>query len=105
MKEPASGTSLEIGPELVGALYERHVARVLVVRLADDPGQSMRRAEGMGRREAIESDDAHAALCKVKERGASHRPEAENDDVGSVTHGEGHCAIRHDQSIPASAAT
>src|SRR3712207_7722484 len=39
---------------------ERHVERVLVVRLADDPASAVRRPERVRRRVAVERHDARA---------------------------------------------
>src|SRR4029450_9817617 len=46
---------LELSPQLVGALDQRDVARILEVRLADDPGLAVRGPERVRWREAIEA--------------------------------------------------
>src|SRR5690242_12458830 len=87
MEQPAYRAALEFGPELIRTLHERYISRVLVVGLADDSRQPMRRSQRMRRRESIEPDDAHTALRQVIERGAAHRSKSDDDDIGGVRHG------------------
>ena len=91
MKESLGGAALEIGPELIGPLNEWHVMRMLVVRLANDSRQAVGGSQGVRRRKAIEARDANAALRQMVQRSTSHRSEADDHDVGSVSHGVGHC--------------
>src|SRR5690348_14501800 len=86
MKQSMRGATLEIGPELVGALDQRDVMWMLVVRLADDSRQPVGRSQVMGWSEAIEARDANAALCQVIQRGAPHRPKADDDYIGGMSH-------------------
>ena len=64
---------------------------MLVVRLANDARQAMRRAEGMGRCEAIEARGANTSMREMVQGRAPHRSEAHDNDVGSVSHSAGQC--------------
>src|SRR6185503_19062247 len=69
-QEPPAGFLLELSPALVGAAEQRNVAGMLEVGLADDPAASMRGAERVGRREAVEAEHAPAAAGELPGRGA-----------------------------------
>ena len=76
-----AGLGLELAPQLVRAQHERHVARVLEVRLADDPRNAVRGAELVRHVEALETEDALPAPREVVERSAPHAADPDDDDV------------------------
>ena len=80
-------------PELIGALHDRDVGRIFVIGLADDAGLSVRGAEGVGRREAIEADHAAAAAGQMVGRGAPHGAEADNCHVVGCGHLDLLCVV------------
>ncbi len=82
-----AGVGLELPPELVRAEDERHVARVLEVRLADDPGEPVRRAALVRNLEALEPEHALPAAGEVVERRAPHAADSDDDDVVALAHG------------------
>jgi hypothetical protein len=84
--ERGAGLALERGPALICALHQRHVARILEVRLADDAALPVRRAEIVRRVEAVETEHALAARGELGERGAPHRAEPQDDRVERAAH-------------------
>src|SRR5712691_21994 len=80
-QEPAARLLLELRPALVGPAQQGHVAGMLEVGFADDPAAAVGRAHRVGRREAVEPEDAPSAARELPHRRASHRAEADDDDV------------------------
>ena len=76
------GRRPELVPQLVGPPGQRHVVGVLEVRLADDAGLAVRRAEGVGRPELLDAEHAHAPPGQVGGGGRPHPTQAEDDHVG-----------------------
>jgi hypothetical protein len=84
LEELSAGGFFQVGPQLIGALDERHVERVLEIGLADDAGQAVRGTEIVRRFEAIKTQDALPARGEVIGRGAAHRAEAGDDNIVGV---------------------
>ena len=78
---------LELAPERVRALDERHVARVLEVRLPDDPRDAVRRASLVGDVEPLDAQHALASAREVVERRAPHPADPDDDHVVPLRHG------------------
>ena len=79
---------LQIGPEVVGALDEGHVAGVFHVGLTDDARAAMRGTEGVGRLETVKTQHATATFGEVIGGGAAHCAQAHDDDVSAIGHGD-----------------
>src|SRR5262245_60281845 len=60
-KDVAPRFFFQVSPQLVGTLDERHVEGMLEVCFTDDAGLSVRRAEGVRRRKAVEAEHSFAA--------------------------------------------
>ena len=82
-----AGLGLELAPELVRAQDERHVARVLEVRLTDDPREPVRGAELVRDREALDPEHALPSSREVVERRAPHPTDPDDDRVVPLGHG------------------
>src|SRR5690242_3420737 len=67
IEQTAGRFALEVGPELIRPLHQRYVMGMLVIRLANDPGQSMGRTKRVRRVEAIEAHGPNASLRQVEE--------------------------------------
>jgi hypothetical protein len=80
-QEPRAGTLLEPPPELVRALDDRDVQRLLEVGLADDPSAAVRRAERVRRPVAVEAEHALPARGELERGLAAHRTEPDHSDV------------------------
>src|SRR6185312_4594056 len=76
-----AGFALDVAPDFVAAFYQGRV----VCTLADgEPGNARVAVTGalfMRRGKAIDAQHPHATLGELIERGASHRAQADNDDV------------------------
>src|SRR5918992_138371 len=81
MEERAFRLALQLLPKLVRATDQRHVERVLEVRLADDARATVRRTERVWRRELVDAERADAAAGELVERRAPHGAQADDDDV------------------------
>src|SRR5439155_11182105 len=81
VQQPRLTVSFELLPEVVRALHQRNVRRLLEVRLADDARLAVRRAQRMPGGVGVEAEDASAALREVEGRGAAHGAEANDDHI------------------------
>ena len=87
VEEGLAGVLLELAPQIVGAKQERDIAGIFPVGLANDACLAVRGAEGMGRVELVEREDA-MALHKLETGsemiggGAAHGSQADDDYAG-----------------------
>ncbi len=72
---------LELVPELVGAQQQRHVRRVLEVRLPDDARPAVARPAVVRRPEALEPEHPLPPRREMGRRGAAHAAEPDDDHV------------------------
>src|SRR5258705_10232969 len=81
MEELPPRRLLQLAPQRVGALYQRHVGRMLEIGEPDDARCAMRGTAVVAGREPFDAQDALAAACKPMERGAAHHAKPDHDDV------------------------
>src|SRR5450759_819650 len=82
LHQRCSARRLQLAPQFVRSLDQRHVQRMLEVGLANNATVPVRRAELVCLRELLESQNAEATACEMKQRRAAHR--AQSDDNGVV---------------------
>jgi len=87
-QQPAAGAGLEVAPQSVGPLQERHVVGVLEVREPDEPRLAVRAALVVGDGKAVEAEHTLAARCEVTGGSTADAAEA-NDDNVECAHGVG----------------
>jgi hypothetical protein len=75
------GFRLHVAPQVIGPEKQRHVIRMLKIRLPDHPRLAVRAAAVVPTREAVDAEHFRPALGRVISRGAPHAAGAENDDV------------------------
>lgn len=96
------GLAFQGAPELVGPLHQRHVGRMLEVRLADDSCLSVGGPESMRWRVAVEAEDAKTAAGQLERGRAAHCAEPGDDDVVSeVGRHSGAAPLRQRHSLTA----
>ncbi len=81
MVERPATTLLEVVPRRQGCLGQRHIVRVLKVRLPNDPRVSVRTASIMGRLETVNTQHAGAPLGQVEQRGTPDASQAHDQGV------------------------
>src|SRR5262249_52514295 len=72
---------LELGPELICAVQQRHVSGMLEVGLADDARLSVRTAAVVRDRKLLDPENALATAGQGIKRGAAHSPDADHDRI------------------------
>src|SRR5690242_2727098 len=81
MKEPPASSVLQLMPQPVTFLQQRHVARVLEVGLTDHARAPVRAAAIMRRTETIDPQHPQPARRQLKERGATHAANTKHNCV------------------------
>ena len=71
---------LQLAPQLVRALNERDIQRVLEISLPNDPAVTMRRTQRVPGSELLETEHPHPSAREMKQCSAPHRAEADHDD-------------------------
>src|SRR5690348_2455004 len=85
-KQIRAGVHLKMLPELIGAPYQRNVSRMLVIGLANDTRGSVRRAFVVRFRELLDTEDPLATARQMKNGGAAHSAQAQDNNVEFVAH-------------------
>ena len=80
------GGRLELAPQLMGSADQRDVLGALADGEPRDARLAVRGAQGVGRGEPVDPDDARAGPCELVGRRAADRPEADHDDVAADGH-------------------
>jgi hypothetical protein len=87
LQQPPPRLAFEHAPQLVGASQQRHVGGVFEVGEPDDPRFSVARSLIVARLKLLEAEHAKAARRGVRQCGAAHAAEADDDRIeGSQTH-------------------
>src|SRR5687768_933512 len=80
-KERVAGGRFNLTPEFVRPQGEGNVFFAFAYGLPCDAAVAMRRTHGVWRAELIDAENATALLRELIDGGASHRAQAENNDV------------------------
>jgi hypothetical protein len=81
VKQSAPGKLLELVPQAIALDEQRHVVRMLEVRLTDHARVSMRAATIVRWIELVDAEDTGAASRKMEQRGTADSASSQHDGV------------------------
>src|SRR5271169_631153 len=85
-EQTAARRRLQLFPNLVGAQHQGHEVAAFADGLASNAGIAMRRSLVVRWVEAVNADHACAQLGQLVKRGAAHRAQTNDYDIGGVRH-------------------
>src|SRR5438876_1156001 len=80
-EKAASGLSFQRRPQVICALCQRHIKRMLEVGFTDDARSAVRRTNSVRRLEAVEPKCLLAAPGEMIAGRAAHGPQPDDDDL------------------------
>jgi hypothetical protein len=98
LDQPAAGPVLQLGPELVAAMQQRHVVGMLEVAQTDEPRVAVARTHRVGDRKLLQTEHPRPALGQLGAHGRAHRSHAHHDHVVRLSAWSAHPGLRSDSA-------
>lgn len=81
-----AGVMLQLPPQFIGSQQQRQIAGVLVIRLPNNPGCTVRGSMTVRRFELVKSDDIRSARGELIHSGSANAAQANHDRIHRLVH-------------------